>query len=126
MNFYRYSGHRGRLWIAAAAKKPTTDEIARVEEQHQYHWHAAQQINEMPDFPEQYPVGCLLGCVTVKDVLSHDDYIRSYPDGESGSAFVFVCENPQELTVKFPVKGQHKIWRLDPKMHKAAKGALVY
>ncbi len=28
---------------------------------------------------------------------------------ESGSPFVFICENPHELLVKFPIKGKHKI-----------------
>ena len=80
----------------------------------------------MPNFPKEYPVGCLLGCVDVIDVLSQQDYIQAYPHGESGAAYVFVCENPHELTVKFPVKGKHKIYHLDSKIHKAAKGALLY
>lgn len=80
----------------------------------------------MPEFPKAYPVGCLLGCVDVKDVLSQEDYTKAYPDGESNSAYVFVCENPHQLAVKFPIKGKHKIWRLDIKIHKAAKGALIY
>ena len=121
----RYSSHRGRLWIAAAAKNPTPEEIHAVEEQHKCsgYWKSA---DEMPEFPKDYPVSCLLGCVDVKDVLSQEDYIQSYPHGESNAAYVFVCENPHELTVKFPVKGKHKIWRLEPKIHKAAKGALLY
>ncbi|CAF99915.1 unnamed protein product, partial [Tetraodon nigroviridis] len=28
---------------------------------------------------------------------------------ESASPFVFICTNPQELLVKFPIKGRHKI-----------------
>lgn len=28
---------------------------------------------------------------------------------ESSSPFVFICTNPQELLVKFPMKGKHKI-----------------
>jgi hypothetical protein len=44
-----------------------------------------------------------------------------YPDGESSSPYVFVCKNPQELLVKFPMSGQHKLFKLDPKIHKAAQ-----
>jgi hypothetical protein len=33
------------------------------------------------------------------------------PQGESESDYVFVTEHPQELVVKFPVTGQHKICR---------------
>ncbi len=40
-----YSSHRGRLWIAAASKVPSDDEIA-----------------------------CLLGCVDVLDCLPQDEY----------------------------------------------------
>ena len=32
-----------------------------------------------------------------------------YPGGESESPYVFIMENPCELVVKFPIKGQHKI-----------------
>ncbi len=32
-----------------------------------------------------------------------------FPKGESESLYVFVVENPRELIVKFPVKGQHKL-----------------
>ena len=36
-------------------------------------------------------------------------YGGQYPDGESASPYVFICENPHELLVKFPIKGKHKI-----------------
>lgn len=121
----RYSKHRGRLWIAAAAKQPTKDEIRALEDQHAACWrHQNTTGSEMPPFPEEYPVGCLLGCVHVTDVLEQNEYAQAYPYGESGSPYVFVCENPKELRVKFPIKGKHKIWRLDPATHKAAKRAL--
>lgn len=37
--------------------------------------------------------------------------LLQFPDTceESGSPFVFICTNPQELLVKFPMKGKHKI-----------------
>jgi hypothetical protein len=34
---------------------------------------------------------------------------------------VFICKNPQELLIKFPMSGQHKLFKLDPKLHKAAQ-----
>ena len=55
------------------------------------------------------PTSCLLGCVDVVDVLPQEEYRDMYPDGESNSPYVFVCTNPQELLVKFPMQGQHKI-----------------
>lgn len=38
------------------------------------------------------------------DFLQHTD-----EDNESVSPYVFICENPQSLIVKFPIKGDHKI-----------------
>ena len=61
------------------------------------------------DFPSNLPTSCLLGCVDVVDVLPQEEYRDMYPDGESNSPYVFVCTNPQELLVKFPMQGQHKI-----------------
>ena len=40
------------------------------------------------------------------------DALFQYPDGESSSPYVFICENPQELIIKFPIKGKHKICKL--------------
>lgn len=60
-------------------------------------------------FPEHYPTGCLLGCVTVTDCLAQEEYRQKYPDGESDSPFVFICEDPVALPVRFPMQGQHKI-----------------
>ena len=114
-----YTPHRGRLWIAAAAKQPTDQDIAAVEGMYR-----ALYVNGNVAFPKQYPVSCLLGCVDLVDCLAQEDYKEECQEGESESPYVFVCENPQQLAVKFPVKGQHKIWKLDPAIHKAAKGGL--
>jgi hypothetical protein len=60
-------------------------------------------------FPLTYPTGCLLGCVNIVDCLPQEEYRERYPDGESSSPFVFICESPQELPIRFPVVGKHKI-----------------
>lgn len=111
-----YSAHRGRLWIATAAKIPTEEEIREVE--------VMTRLllgDKMVKFPDQYPTGCLLGCVDVTDCVSQEEYRQRYPQGESSSPYVFICENPQELIARFPVKGQHKIYKLEPNIHQAAK-----
>lgn len=133
-----YSPHRGRLWIHSASKVPTDDEIAMVQQQH------LDVVGSKVKFPENLPVSCLLGCVDVSDVLAQEEYRERFPNGESSSPFVFICENPQELMIKFPMTGQHKICKflydihrfltvlkrlflvvfsdkLDPNIHKAAK-----
>ncbi|CAG5867045.1 unnamed protein product [Menidia menidia] len=64
-----YSSHRGRLWIAAAAKKPTPQEVAE------------------PRFPKDYPTGCLLGCVNMTDCLSQEQFREQVSDIIYG----FIC-----------------------------------
>ncbi|XP_046753598.1 activating signal cointegrator 1 [Diprion similis] len=113
-----YSAHRGRLWIAAASKVPSTEEITALENRYRV------LKNESIKFPKSYPTGCLLGCVTVVDVLSEEDYRKKYPDGDSESPYVFICEDCHELPVRFPMQGKHKIYKLDSKIHRAAVNSL--
>nr|CAD7453256.1 unnamed protein product [Timema tahoe] len=75
-------------------------------------------------FPTQYPVSCLLGCVNVVDCLPQEEYRTRFPEGESDSPFVFICQDPHELPVRFPVQGKHKIYKLDSKIHQAAQKSL--
>ncbi|XP_071778576.1 activating signal cointegrator 1 [Centroberyx gerrardi] len=116
-----YTSHRGRLWIAAAAKKPTPQETAEVEVMYRHIY------KKEPRFPKDYPTGCLLGCVNMTDCLSQEQFREQFPNTceESASPFVFICTNPQELVVKFPMKGKHKIWKLESQYHQGAKKGLV-
>uniref|UniRef100_A0A8C5UB22 Activating signal cointegrator 1 n=1 Tax=Malurus cyaneus samueli TaxID=2593467 RepID=A0A8C5UB22_9PASS len=100
-----YTSHRGRLWIAATAKRPSPQEISELEATYRM------LLRKDVEFPSDYPSGCLLGCVDVTDCLSQEQFQEQYPDlsQESGSPFVFICTNPQEMVVKFPIKGKHKI-----------------
>ena len=86
-------------------KAPTAQEIIALETDYRHHY------NRDIEFPNDYPTGVLLGCVDVVDVLSQDDYKQQFGGDrqdpmESQSPFVFICENPQELFVKFPIKGE--------------------
>ncbi|XP_023931504.1 activating signal cointegrator 1-like isoform X2 [Lingula anatina] len=114
-----YSPHRGRLWIAATSKSPEPEVIATLEQEYRL-----QYQNCTLNFPKMYPTGCLLGCVDVQDVLPQDQYREKFPDGESSSPYVFICESPQELVLKFPIKGKHKIYKLEANIHQAAKKGL--
>ncbi|NWY20292.1 TRIP4 protein, partial [Aphelocoma coerulescens] len=100
-----YTSHRGRLWIAATAKRPSPQEICELEATYRM------LLRKDVEFPSDYPSGCLLGCVDVTDCLSQEQFQEQYPDlsQESGSPFVFICTNPQEMVLKFPIKGKHKI-----------------
>ena len=99
-----YSSHRGRLWIASTVQQPTDEEIKELENFYKVLYNR----DDIP-FPTNYPTGCILGCVDLTNVLPQEEYRLEYPDGESQSAYVFVCTNPHELFIKFPNKGQHKI-----------------
>ncbi|GAB0193899.1 activating signal cointegrator 1 [Grus americana] len=116
-----YTSHRGRLWIAATAKRPSPQEISELETTYRT------LLWKDVEFPSDYPSGCLLGCVDVTDCLSQEQFNEQYPDlsQESESPFVFICTNPQEMVVKFPIKGKHKIWKLDAKIHQGAKKGLM-
>ncbi|NXB36665.1 TRIP4 protein, partial [Eulacestoma nigropectus] len=100
-----YTSHRGRLWIAATAKRPSPQEVSELEASYRM------LLRKDVEFPSDYPSGCLLGCVNVTDCLSQEQFQEQYPDlsQESGSPFVFICTNPQEMVLKFPIKGKHKI-----------------
>lgn len=115
-----YTSHRGRLWIASTAKTVDPDEIKRLEEFYKrYH------NNDKIEFPKHYPAGVLLGCVNVANCLPQEEYRETYPNGESESPFVIICDEPQELSVRFPIKGEHKIYKLDQNIHAAATRTLL-
>nr|XP_033776534.1 activating signal cointegrator 1 isoform X2 [Geotrypetes seraphini] len=116
-----YSSHRGRLWIAATAKRPAPQEISQLEASYRM------LLPKDTEFPKDYPSGCLLGCVNVTDCVSQEQFKEQYPNlcQESGSPFVFICTYPQELILKFPIKGKHKIWKLESKIHQGAKKGLM-
>ncbi|KAJ8280909.1 hypothetical protein GJAV_G00060850 [Gymnothorax javanicus] len=116
-----YSAHRGRLWIAAAAKRPTPQDISHVEYQYRQLYSAELQ------FPRHYPTGCLLGCVNMTDCLTQEQYREQFAETseESSSPFVFICSQPREMLIKFPIKGKHKIWKLDSQCHQSARRGLI-
>jgi len=111
-----YTQHRGRLWIHAGSKVPTQQDINELENFYRIH-----TGSEAIMFPSHYPTSCLLGCIDVSECLSQEEYRVEYPEGESSSPYVLICQNPQELVVKFPMSGKHKLYKLDPKIHGAAK-----
>ncbi|VVC34702.1 Zinc finger, C2HC5-type,Zinc finger, RING/FYVE/PHD-type,ASCH domain,PUA-like domain [Cinara cedri] len=114
-----FTPHRGRLWIASTAQKPNEEDIKRMET---FYKHLK---GENLEFPNRYPIGCLMGCVNVVDCLSQEEYITQYPQGEVESPFIFICKNPIMMTNHFPIKGQHKIFKLDEKIHYAAQKCLL-
>ncbi|KAL4121593.1 hypothetical protein QTP88_014078 [Uroleucon formosanum] len=113
-----FTPHRGRLWIASTSKKPSQQEIEHIET---FYKHLKKDV----EFPKRYPTGCLLGCVNVVDCLSQEEYISKFPQGENESPFIFICKDPIMMASHFPIKGQHKIFKLDEKVHNAAQKCLM-
>ncbi|CAG9821491.1 unnamed protein product [Phaedon cochleariae] len=113
--------HRGKLWIAAAAKPPEEDEIDALESFYRDYYQ-----DSSLKFPKDYPTSCLLGCIYVDDCLEQEAYRKKYPHGESNSPFVMICSNPIILPIFYPIVGQHKIYPLDKELHKCAKMALQH
>lgn len=113
-----FTPYRGRLWIASTAKKPSQEDIERIET---FYKHLKGDV----EFPKRYPTGCLLGCVNVVDCLSQEEYISKFPQGENESPFMFICEDPIMMSNHFPIKGQHKIFKLDEKICNAAQKCLM-
>ena len=101
-----YSSHRGRLWIHAAAKQCTSDEIQTIEDQYRNI-----RGNETI-FPEYYPSSAVIGCVFVEDILPYYEN-----EEENNSQYLFVCKDAVSLPLPIKCKGQHKIWKLGKREH---------
>lgn len=117
-----YTAHRGRLWIASTGKLPDEHEIRRTEERYRCLY-----PDDDIEFPKIYPSGTLLGCVNLVDCITKGEYFSKNPDAmdETDSAYLFVCESPEELPVKFSVKGKVKPYKLEKHVHDAAKKHLL-
>nr|XP_023018636.1 activating signal cointegrator 1 [Leptinotarsa decemlineata] len=113
--------HRGRLWIAAAAKVPEDEEIDALESFYKDYYQ-----DTSLKFPKDYPTSCLLGCVFVEDCMEQEAYRKKYPNGESNSPYVLICSSPIILPIFYPIVGKHKIYSLDKDIHKCAKMALQH
>ena len=101
-----YCGHRGKLWIHAAAKQSSTAEVKAIEEQ--YRTIRGHDV----EFPEYYPSSAIIGCVFVEDVLPSFEN-----DEDNGSEYIFVCKDARSLPVPIKAKGQHKVWKLGKEEH---------
>uniref|UniRef100_H0X6W0 Thyroid hormone receptor interactor 4 n=1 Tax=Otolemur garnettii TaxID=30611 RepID=H0X6W0_OTOGA len=118
-----YTPHRGRLWIAATAKRPSPQEVSEL--QATYRLLRGQVVR----VPATYTRAEKLACSDIIKLLYQLPFHPNlqFPDisQESDSPFVFICKNPQEMVVKFPLKGNPKIWKLDSKIHQGAKKGLM-
>ncbi|XP_064475016.1 activating signal cointegrator 1-like [Ornithodoros turicata] len=115
-----FTSYRGRLWIHAGARQPSQEDVTEVLD-----YYKSATKGQDVKFPEEYPTGCLLGCVDLVDCVPQDEYREQFPMGECFSPYVFICDSPQELKIKFPMKGKHKIFKIDTKLHQASTKLLL-
>eukprot|EP00891_Asterochloris_glomerata_P002696 jgi/Astpho2/2696/Aster-x1092 len=108
--------HRGSLWIHAAGKQPSQEDIDELEAFYAQ-VHAAEGRDVKPHLPPSYPTSVLLGCVDVVDCLPAEemDSWEGLPEAlkqEVLSPFCFLCQNPQRLVIPQQMPGQRKLWTL--------------
>jgi hypothetical protein len=117
------SAVRGTLWIHAAAKEPSPEDIEQGEAFYR-EVHRLDGDGSPLQLPKHYPVSCLVGKVEVVDVVEADTFLAwdSLPDGArlegeaNGAGYYFLCEKQQRLVMPIEMKGQHKLWRLPKKV----------
>ena len=81
----------------------------------------------MPEFPQAYPTGVLLGRVELVDVITNEQYMQTVPEEkreENGSKFLFVVKNPMKLLIPIRMLGSKKIFYLDFDTWNGAKNGL--
>mmetsp|Transcript_3649 Transcript_3649/g.7836 ORF Transcript_3649/g.7836 Transcript_3649/m.7836 type:complete len:507 (-) Transcript_3649:30-1550(-) len=118
------SDFKGPLWIHAAAKKPTEEEIKTVEEQYNQLY---RDVENRPPFPSRYPTGVLLGRIELKEVVPRAQYVRATEGMHCESSdcnYLFIVKNPQKLLVPIKMLGGKKIYMLDDSVWKGAKQGL--
>lgn len=110
------SNYRGPLWIHAAAKEPTHDDISFMQEFHADVFRALADTQCDPALPSSYPTSCLLGCVDLVDCVSAADF-SAWPTLPAaaheeasihGSGFFLLFENHRRLVLPQHMPGQHK------------------
>lgn len=126
--FKRFEGrqwdtdYRGPLWIHAGSRQPTEEEIEGVEKQYKILY---QNVNkkDLPDFPTEYPTGCLIGLIDLQSVIDQKTYKAHVPKEytkESTSEFLFVSRNPRRLTVPIRMPGKRGIFNIDENVGRTA------
>eukprot|EP00242_Pyramimonas_sp_CCMP2087_P001924 CAMPEP_0198228552 /NCGR_PEP_ID=MMETSP1445-20131203/113559_1 /TAXON_ID=36898 /ORGANISM="Pyramimonas sp., Strain CCMP2087" /LENGTH=248 /DNA_ID=CAMNT_0043908937 /DNA_START=194 /DNA_END=937 /DNA_ORIENTATION=- len=126
------SDYTGPLWIHAAAKEVSPEEIAEIEAFYTEVFQRDTLSDSRPKFPAHYPTSCLVGRVKVAAVVPKEEFERHetmppsalLENEANGSDYFFLCESAERLVLPFQMGGQHKLWKLDKKTADAAKKGL--
>ncbi|CAN6308404.1 unnamed protein product [Urochloa humidicola] len=118
----------GRLWIHAASKVPDPDTIKAMEDFYR-EIYAVDGITHI-NFPQHYPVSCLLGCVQVVGCLRSQELVswEHVPQSvrlEGLTEFCWLCENPQKLVVPFEMRGYQGVYNLERRIYDGAVRGLT-
>ena len=118
---------RGPLWIHAGSREPTSSEIKQVEDQYRLLYSQDPNV-QLPEFPNEYPTGCLLGVIDLQDVITQDIYKKHIPHQytkESTDDYLFVSRNPRRLKVTIRLPGKSGIFNLEEQLVETAVNTLV-
>ncbi|KAJ8955759.1 hypothetical protein NQ318_008633 [Aromia moschata] len=91
--------HRGRLWIAAAAKAADDDEIDQVESFYREYYQ-----DSSLSIPKGIPYKRCSRMCNREDCLDQEVYRKKYPKGESNSPFVLICSNSIISPIFYPIR----------------------
>ncbi|RNF01564.1 thyroid hormone receptor interactor 4 [Trypanosoma rangeli] len=111
--------YRGRLWIHAASAQP--HDIEEVER------HYSKFMTPTQRFPKHYPTRVLLGYVYLVECVDSEAYKQMFTEEQrqEESPFTFICTEAKALPFPLPMNGDHKLFRLEHKVHTAARKQLL-
>ncbi|RNF02948.1 thyroid hormone receptor interactor 4 [Trypanosoma conorhini] len=111
--------YRGRLWIHAASARP--DDVGEVEK------HYSKFMTPAQHFPKHYPTRVLLGYVYLVECVDSETYNQMFAEEQrqEESPFTFICAEAKALPFPLPMNGDHKLFRMDHKVHTAARKQLL-
>lgn len=118
---------RGPLWIHAGSREPTPNEVKQVEDQYKL-LYSQDPNTQLPEFPTEYPTGCLIGVIDLQDVITQDTYKKYIPHQytkESTDEYLFVPRNPRRLKVTIRLPGKTGIFNLEESLVSTAFNTLV-
>lgn len=78
----------------------------------------------MPQFPERYQTGAVVGRVDLLDIIPYDEYCDTIPkelQEQTSAAYLFVMRNPMVLDIPIRMGGQPGIYKLSKEIFLGAK-----
>ncbi|BDA43987.1 Activating signal cointegrator 1 [Coccomyxa sp. Obi] len=121
------TSYRGRLWIHSTNKEPDS---RHVQELQKFYTDVYSLEGHEPEFPTSYPIGALIGCITLVDVLTAEQ-VEAWPKLPSslklevGSPCAFLCEDARIMTAPICMRGWPGLWPMPAAIIRKAELFLV-